>query len=424
MVKRSIYYIFLIVFLISLKIIPQDQQKIEIKKTELSNLKDEILKLEDELKQKTEKEKESFEVLENYNKQNYLLRKLIRKLRSQEILKQKEIDQNNKKIASIEKQVSILKSNYSKYVVAIYKYGGINELASLLDAESVEQVLLRYKYLQKFSERRSEDLQSYEDNIKELNIVKAKLEKEKLEKKLLAVQKQKEENGLEAKQKERKKILNAIRNDKSSLKKELEAKKTAEIKIKQMITKLIADAERKRKEEAERLASLNKTPVEKSIREENITNVSKTEQDYNVDLNTSDFSSFSNLRGKLHWPVKNGNVIRKFGENLNDNLNTVTLNYGVDIKASSDLNVKAVAEGVVSAIDWIPGYGSVIIITHKGDYRTVYSHLSELYVSEGDRVEMGKIIAKVGESLEGDILHFEIWNSRVNQNPEIWLVKK
>ena len=86
--------------------------------------------------------------------------------------------------------------------------------------------------------------------------------------------------------------------------------------------------------------------------------------------------------------------------------------------------MKAVAEGIVSVIDWIPGYGSVIIITHKNEYRTVYSHLSDLYVSEGDKVKMGSVIAKVGESLEGNILHFEIWNSRSNQNPEVWLVKK
>ena len=246
MVKNSVYYIFILILFIASNILPQEREKIEVKKNELSDLKDQISRLEEELKQKTEKEKESFEVLENYNKQNYLLRKLIRNLKNQENSKQKEIDKNNLKIQSIEKQISTLKKNYSKYVVAIYKYGEVNELASLLDAQSVEQALVRYKYLQKFSDRRSKDLQIYRDNINELNRIKTRLEKEKLEKKLLADQKQTEENGLEAKQKERKKILNAIRNDKTSLKKELDAKKTAEIKIKQMITKLIADAERKR----------------------------------------------------------------------------------------------------------------------------------------------------------------------------------
>ncbi|MFZ0456144.1 MAG: hypothetical protein WAM24_20515, partial [Ignavibacteriaceae bacterium] len=142
MVKKSVYYIFLIILSAAINILPQDREKIEVKKNELSDLKNEISRLEDELKQKTEKEKESFEVLENYNKQNYLLRKLIRKLKSQENAKQKEIDKSSLIIKTIEKQILILKKNYSKYVIAIYKYGRVNELASLLDAESVEQALI------------------------------------------------------------------------------------------------------------------------------------------------------------------------------------------------------------------------------------------------------------------------------------------
>ncbi|MBZ0199145.1 MAG: M23 family metallopeptidase, partial [Ignavibacteriaceae bacterium] len=143
-----------------------------------------------------------------------------------------------------------------------------------------------------------------------------------------------------------------------------------------------------------------------------------------LNLDTEKFSSFSALRGRMIWPLAKGKVIRSSGEDRNKKLNTVTINYGVDIKSTGDMDVKAVAEGIVSAIDWIPGYGSVIIITHKGDYRTVYSHLSEIFISEGDKVKMGTRIAKVGESLEGNILHFEIWNSRKNQDPEVWLARK
>jgi murein hydrolase activator len=421
MVRQFIYFIFILLFFISTNILPQEQEKIDLKKNELSDIKDEITKLENELNQKTEKEKESFNVLENYNKQNYLLRKLINKYKSEENKKQKEIIESNNKISSLEKDISVLRKNYTKYIISIYKYGKTNELASLFDAESVEQALLRYKYLNKFSEKRQEDLENYKTSIEKLNEVKAQLEKEKFEKKSLADAKQNEENGLVNKLKERKRILNAIKNDKASLKDELDAKKTAEVKIKQMIVKLIADAERKRKEES-LSKSEEKNDEIKNAGEENIT--ASADLEYNIDLNTSDFSSFSNLKGKLNWPILGGKIIRNFGENTNSDLNTVTLNYGVDIKAGSDLNVKAVAEGIVSVIDWIPGYGSVIIITHKNDYRTVYSHLSDLYVSEGDKVKMGSVIAKVGESLEGNILHFEIWNSRSNQNPEIWLVKR
>ena len=136
------------------------------------------------------------------------------------------------------------------------------------------------------------------------------------------------------------------------------------------------------------------------------------------------YSSFEQLKGKLIWPVNSGKVIKKFGENRNLILNTITVNYGVDIKITSDKNVKAVSSGIISVIEWIPGYGSIIIISHSDDYRTVYSHLEEIYVQEGDEVTIGQTIASVGGSIEGNVLHFEIWNSRVNQNPEIWLAKK
>jgi murein DD-endopeptidase MepM/ murein hydrolase activator NlpD len=66
----------------------------------------------------------------------------------------------------------------------------------------------------------------------------------------------------------------------------------------------------------------------------------------------------------------------------------------------------------------------VIIISHKENFRTVYGHLSEIYVSEGDRVKGGSVLAKVDESIGGEILHFEIWQSRDKQNPELWLAKK
>ena len=130
------------------------------------------------------------------------------------------------------------------------------------------------------------------------------------------------------------------------------------------------------------------------------------------------------MRGRLNWPVARGTIIRKFGENKNLRLRTVTINYGIDIRVSGDLTVKSVADGVVSAIEWLPGYGSVLIITHKDQFRTVYGHLGEISVREGATILQGETIGKIGESLEGNILHFEIWNDRDNQNPEVWLVKR
>ncbi|MGQ9644700.1 MAG: murein hydrolase activator EnvC family protein, partial [Ignavibacterium sp.] len=131
--------------------------------------------------------------------------------------------------------------------------------------------------------------------------------------------------------------------------------------------------------------------------------------------------SFADMKGNMIWPVNRGKIVSHFGEQRNKKLNTVTVSYGIDILARGDLSIKIVADGVVSAVEWLPGYGTVIIVSHKDGFKTVYGHLAEVYVNEGDRLKTGSLIGKVGESLEGNILHFQIWNGRQSVNPENWL---
>ena len=412
--KTTLFILSLILLISSLSY--SQQNKIEEKKSELSDIKKQISRLESEIQKKSRKEKETYSTLSNYDQQSFLLKQLIKKIRDEEKLKGKQIVTSQREIKKLESDIKDLKSNYAKYVVSIYKHGKVNKWTIIFNSDSFEQAVLRLKYLQKFSEKREKDLEQLKKSKQSLIIVKDRYQKEKKEKKELAEQKESEEKDLLAKVEDSKKILAAIKNDKRQLKNEVDAKKDAEEKIRGLITKLIEE-EQRRKAEAERLAKLN---TNKNIKPENPGKSSS----YNIDLSTNDFTSFSALKGRLNWPVRNAKIVKQFGENRNSKLNTITLNYGVDMKVRGDKDVKAVAEGVVSVIDWIPGYGSVIIVTHKGDFRTVYSHLSDIYVNEGDKVKTGSLIGKVGESLQGNILHFEIWNARDHQNPMTWLAKK
>jgi septal ring factor EnvC (AmiA/AmiB activator) len=420
----SKYFAAVSIILLSAANLFSQEEVINQHKSQLSSIKNEIIKLETELNSKTRKEKESYAAIENYSRQSFLLNKLIGNYRAEEKLKENQIKGSEQNIKLLEENIESLQDNYASYIKAIYKQGQPNDLEMIINAASVQQALLRLKYLEKFSQQRTKDIDELKENKQRLYAAREILKKEKEEKARLVSEKEKEKSGLVVKLDERKKILNVIKHDKSELKKDIEAKKQAEIKIRSLITNLIADAERKKKEEEDRLAR------EKLKGDVNSTNNIKSENGnvessaYDVDLSTGGLASFSALKGRLNWPVSNGRIVRKYGENKNNKTNTIMLNYGVDIAASKDLNVKAVSEGVISAIDWIPGYGSVIIVTHKGDFRTVYSHLSEIYVNEGDKVKPGNVIAQVGDSIEGKILHFEIWNSRENQNPELWLTRK
>lgn len=415
MVALRFYISFFVFLALTCQLLPQDNQ-IETKKLELSKLKDEISRLEKELEQKKAKEKKSIEDYDNISKQSFLVNKLIANLRAEENQKQSEIEKLTGEIKSIEDEINNLQKNYSKYVVASYKYGNYTEWESILDAASFQQAVIRLEYLKRFSAKRKIDLIEYQKNKDELKIAKEKLQKEKDEKRILTDQKVIEEKSLEKKLGEKKIIIKAIKKDKSKLAKAVNEKRKSEQKIKDLIIKLVEEAERKEKE-----VELKKT--ETIIKTEKKTTKEIPQGEYNIDLNTSKFNSFSELKGDLNWPISNGKIVKRFGENKNEKLNTVTVNYGIDIKASGDLSVKCVAEGVVSAVEWLPGYGTVLIMSHKGNYRTVYGHLSQVFVNEGDKVKTGGVIANIGESVEGNILHFEIWNARQNINPEIWLRK-
>lgn len=407
MVKRILH---ITLILISFLIIAQDEQ-IEKKKKELENIKNELQQLQAELNAKSQKEKRTYESYNNISRQSHLLSKIISNLQKEENLKQTQIDKIKKEIAALESEIASIKNNYAKYVTSIYKYGRTSELESLIDAESFNQAVLRIKYLREFSNRRKSDIERLQTNISKLSEAKLTLNNELSEKRKLKEAKESEISELNKKLSEEKKLLTLLRKDKNNISKKLNDRKKAEIQIKNLISKLIENAEKKK----ELIASTDKKVSEKKIIND--------ESEYDIDLSTKNFASFSEMKGSLIWPISKGKIVTQFGEQRNRKLNTVTVSYGVDILARGELSVKVVADGVVSAVEWLPGYGTVIIISHKGGYKTVYGHLGEVYVSEGDKLKTGSLIGKVGETLEGNILHFQIWNGRQSIDPENWLRK-
>lgn len=409
-----IYILPLVCLLLIVSVSAQDKQ-IDSKRSELQDLKAEIQSIESELKKSSARERQSVQAFDKLNRQNFLINRVVLNLKKEEEQKAKEITLSEKRIAALENEIDKLKKNYAKYVTSIYKGSKINEWEILLDSKSFNQALLRYKYLKEFSRQRKNDLDRFNETKAELVAAKKQLETERAEKRRLADEKSSEEKSLKAKLADQKKIVDRVKKDKAVLSGKLKEKKNAEKQIANLIAKLVEEAERKQRELEQK-----KDPM---IASTNPNIKSETYPEYTLDLSTSAFKSFSELKGKLNWPVRRGKIIQKFGETTNPALRTVTMNNGVDIRAAGDLNVLAVVEGVVSAVEWIPGYGSVVIVSHRGNFRTVYSHLSEIFVNEGDRVSTGTVLARVAEGLDGTILHFEIWNARSNVNPEEWLRK-
>lgn len=387
-------------------VFPQ-KKEIEEKAKTLEQLRDEIIKLERELDLNKTKEQNSYTNYTNLNKQKFYFEKIISSLRTEEQTKSQKIDKIKSEISSLENQIEQIKSNYSKYIVYNYMHGRVSELEAILDSKNFKQAILRFKYLRNFSDRQQNNIKLMSEKITELNLMQTNLAKELEEKRLLTAEKNRELEQLQNLISSEQKALNELRKDRTVISKQISDKRKSEVVIKNLIDKLIAESEK------QKIVVNKKTEIIEEKKEFIGDEVFKNEF-------LTGSVSFSALKGKLPYPISRGKVISEFGTKQNVRLNTVSITHGIDI-LSTDPVVKSVSDGIVSAIEWMPGYGTVVIISHTGDYRTVYGHLENIQIAENQRVSAGSIIGYVSNSLEGRVLHFQIWNGRQSVDPIAWL---
>ena len=96
---------------------------------------------------------------------------------------------------------------------------------------------------------------------------------------------------------------------------------------------------------------------------------------------------------------------------------------GLDIATSEGTDIRAAAGGTVTFAGESGGYGNLVKISHGSGITTYYGHCSAIYVSEGDKVSAGDVIAAVGSTgnSTGPHLHFEVVKDGVELNPQNYL---
>lgn len=86
------------------------------------------------------------------------------------------------------------------------------------------------------------------------------------------------------------------------------------------------------------------------------------------------------------------------------------MHEGVDLAAEIGTEVLAFADGTVDYIGESPAYGMYLQLRHENGVTTFYAHCSQLCVQKGQKVKMGDVVAKVGDTgnTTGPHLHFEM----------------
>ncbi|MBC7476022.1 MAG: M23 family metallopeptidase [Candidatus Sericytochromatia bacterium] len=113
--------------------------------------------------------------------------------------------------------------------------------------------------------------------------------------------------------------------------------------------------------------------------------------------------------GRMGMPCSAG-VTSYFGYRVHPIFGTRKLHTGIDFGAATGTPIYAASNGVVINAGWTGGYGKAIIIDHGGGIATLYGHTSQMYVSVGQSVKRGQLIAAIGTTgfSTGPHLHFEV----------------
>jgi septal ring factor EnvC (AmiA/AmiB activator) len=136
----------------------------------------------------------------------------------------------------------------------------------------------------------------------------------------------------------------------------------------------------------------------------------------------TDHTPFHTLRGRLQWPSR-GKLTTHYGSARK----VGKLKWqGVTIKAPEGTEVRAISHGRVAFSDWLRGFGLLTIIDHGDGYMSLYGGNQSLFKEVGDWVELGEVIAGVGNSggRKDSALYFEIRHNGKPTNPLKWCRNK
>jgi murein DD-endopeptidase MepM/ murein hydrolase activator NlpD len=118
------------------------------------------------------------------------------------------------------------------------------------------------------------------------------------------------------------------------------------------------------------------------------------------------------------WPTP-GYISSGFGRRIHPITGIRHFHHGVDIVAPKGTSVKSPANGMVIYTGRTKLNGYTIIIEHGYGYSTLYAHLKNYIVKDGQQVKRGDIIGYVGSTglSTGDHLHYEVWKNKKRINP-------
>ena len=120
----------------------------------------------------------------------------------------------------------------------------------------------------------------------------------------------------------------------------------------------------------------------------------------------SDLSFFTN---KFKLPIDNSIITGVYGSQRILNGIPKSPHYGLDFAANEGTKIKAMLDGVVTLSEKDLYYtGGTIIFDHGHGVSTLYMHVKDIYVNNGQIVKQGDVIGTVGKTGRATGPHLDI----------------
>lgn len=320
----------------------------------------------------------------------------------------KDIDSIQSSKNANEIQLKLLKKEYAQTTRTLhnhYKY--FSPLLFILSADNFNQAYRRFRYMQQVAQHHKQQAQQIESITQTLTIQQNKLTANRTQKQTAMSQKENEQQKLERQRREQSNQLSSLTKKEKQLKAKQKKQQQQANTLNKKIEDMIA-AEIRKQEEKSRKSTGSSSGKYQMSREEKLV-----------------AGNFEANKGKLPRPVEKGFISGHFGVQPHPILEKVTINNkGIYLQTLANTDARAIFEGVVTQCFSVPGSNQSVIVKH-GNYRTVYSNLSKLYVKIGDKVTTKQKIGKIFTDEENDNkteLYFMLYKDTDIQNPEIWLL--
>ncbi|MBJ6119569.1 peptidoglycan DD-metalloendopeptidase family protein [Pontibacter sp. BT310] len=313
-------------------------------------------------------------------------------------------------VGSLQADLEKLKAEYADMIYAASKSSSnYNKLMFLFASDNFNQLVMRMRYLNQYSEARQKQVEQINKVQAVLTGQLTILEQKKREKKNLLTIQLTETKNLQNLKSQQDSVISRLGKQEQNLQREVAQRQQAVKKLDNLIADIV-------REEIARAARAARAAGNKTSGSNKVTLTPET---------ALISSSFAGNKGRLAWPVERGFISERFGRHNHPVLKGVVVeNRGIDIQTSQGATARAIFEGKVVTVASVPGMNNIVMVQH-GEYFTVYAKLKTVSVQTGETVKLKQSIGTVYTDSDGTSeLQFQVWKNSETLNPQSWISPK